>query len=196
MPDTDAPTPRSDMTLVLRRSDLARRSAIDFELQPGAEVRAALAKTRGLERLRKLRFAGALHPLGRRDWELRATLGATVTQACVVSLAPVTTRIDEAVERRFLADFNEPKGVEIETPEDENSEALGDAIDLGAVGIEALMLALPAFPRAEGEALGDDGIVQAAPQGQAPLQDTDLRPFAGLAALRDRMTGGSDDGTS
>ena len=187
--ESRAPAARSDLTLVVRRKELAPRAALRFELVPDAPTRHEVAAALGLEKLRKLRFAGELRPLGRRDWELVATLGATVVQPCVVSLQPVPTRIDERVERRFLADFVEPEGDDIETPEDVNAEALGSVIDVGAVAIEALTLALPPFPRAESAELGEDGVLRAAPQGQAPLQDADLRPFAALAGLRKRMEG-------
>ncbi|NYS24968.1 DUF177 domain-containing protein [Rhodobacteraceae bacterium 2376] len=187
--DPKSPAARSDLTLVLRRNDLASRAHLRFELVPDASTRQKIAAALGLQKLRKLRFAGELRPLGRKDWELVADLGATVVQDCVVSLAPVPARIDERVERRFLADFVEPEGDDIETPEDEDAEALGAVIDVGAVAIEALTLALPPFPRAEGAALGEDGALRAAPDGQVPLQDADLRPFAALAGLRKKMDG-------
>ncbi len=192
--DPDAPILRHDLTLVFRHRDLTRRRIHEFALEPEAALRADLAEMLGLEKLRKFRFAGRLRPLGRTDWELVADLGATVVQACVVSLDPVTTRIDETVERRFLRDLPEPEGEEVETPEDEDAEPLGAAIDIGAIATESLMLALPHFPRADGVALGADGALESAPPGQAPLEDTGRRPFAELAALRTKLGGG--DGTS
>lgn len=178
------PTPRADLALVVQRAELARRRALRFELLPDAAARADLCHALGLAQLRKLRFAGVLEPLGKLDWELRASLGATVVQPCVVTLDPVTTRIEETVERRFLSDFSLPEAAEAEAPDDENAEALGDVIDLGAVAIEALTLALPPFPRVPQATLGADGALAADPPGAAPLNDEPRRPFAGLAALR------------
>lgn len=191
--DPDAPIIRHDLTLVLRRRDLARRQSHAFTLEPGPALRAELGAMLGLEKLRKFRFAGRLNPLGRADWELVADLGATVVQACVVTLDPVTTRIDETVERRFLRDLPEPEGEEVETPEDEDAEPLGAAIDIGAIATEALMLALPHFPRADGAGLGAAGALETAPPGERPLNETTRRPFAELAALRAKLGGG--DGT-
>jgi len=197
---TDALTPV--LSMILRPDALSRARAHPFALTPGAADCAAIAGTLGLRGLRKLRFAGALHALGARDWELRAELGATVLQDCVVTTAPVSTRIDTRVERRYLHALPQPQGDEVEMPEDENAEALGRSIDIGAVALEALMLELPAFPRAQGAALGTDGALRAAPPGETPLADADLRPFAQLAALRARMTGdggrngGGSGGTS
>lgn len=175
------------MTQVIRQHHLAARRVIDFMIAPDAAERAGIAAALGLEALRKFRFVGRLTPLGQRDWELVADLGATVVQSCVVTLDPVRTRIDERVERRFLACMPEPSGDEVEMPEDENAEALGDAIDIGLVAVEALVLALPAFPRADAAALGDAGVLRAAPPGLEPLDDTPQRPFAKLAELRDRL---------
>ena len=94
--------------------------------------------------MRKLRFAGRLVRLAGGGWQLDAELGATVIQTCVVTLDPVTTRIDQPVRRTFLPEAA-PRGAEIvvSPDEDDEIEPLGDRIDLGLVAIEALALALP-----------------------------------------------------
>lgn len=159
---------------------------------PDAAARAEIAAALDLLGLRKLRLAGALHPEGARDWRLEATLGATVVQPCVVTLAPVTTRIDAPVLRRYLAAPPGPgpadpeAGGEVEMPEDDSIEALPDRLDLGAVLVEALALALPDYPRAEGAGIG---AVQVAEPGVTPMTDEAAKPLAGLAALRDRIAG-------
>lgn len=173
--------------LVLAR--LSRTGPTPFALAPEAPERAALAAALGVLSLRKLRFSGRLIPEGRRDWRLEADLGATVVQACVVTAEPVTTRIDEPVLRRYLADLPEPEGDEIEIPEDDSAEQLPVSLDLGAVMAEALALALPPYPRAPGAELGE---ARFAPPGTAPLSDADTRPLSGLAALRDRLRGTDD----
>jgi uncharacterized metal-binding protein YceD (DUF177 family) len=117
-----------------------------------------------------------------------------VVQPCVVTAEPVTTRLDETVERRYLADLEEPTGEEAEMPEDDTLEPVPVVLDLSAVLAEALALALPIYPRAPGAAL--DEAVFAAP-GIAPMTDQDAKPLAALAALRDRLSdddGGEDTG--
>ena len=170
---------------------LPRAGETAFEIVPEAEVRAALAAELGLSGLRKLRLAGRLIPEGKRDWRLEATLGATVVQPCVVTAEPVTTRLDEAVTRRYLAGMPEPEGDEIEMPQDDSAEPLPAVLDLTAVLAEALALAVPPYPRADGAALGEANF--AAP-GVVPLTDEAARPLAGLAALRDRLAGEDDPG--
>ena len=180
----------------LRVADLPARKPARFALRPGAEALPLVAELIGAETVRKLSFAGELRPEGKRDYVLEADLGATVVQPCVVTLAPVTTRIEEHVVRRYLAEMPEPEDDEVEMPEDDSAEPLPDVIDPGAVMLEALALALPLYPRAPEAELGE---ARFAEPGVAPLTDDELKPFAGLAGLRDKLTGtrptGNDTGT-
>jgi uncharacterized metal-binding protein YceD (DUF177 family) len=188
MPPSDpneAPSPQR-----LRLGDLPGRKPTRFRLEPDEAARAALAARLDLLALKKLRFEGTLTPKGRGDWTLSATLGATVTQPCVATLAPVTTRIDEAVERIYSAHYAEPEGDEVEIPEDDRLEPLPETLDLAAVIAEALALALPLYPRAAEPGAGD---AIATPPGAEPLTEESVRPFAGLKALKDRLDGGDGD---
>jgi uncharacterized metal-binding protein YceD (DUF177 family) len=172
----------------IRLTDLSNRGATEFRLEPDAEARSALAKRLDIPAVRKLRFSGRIVPEGRRDWRLDADLGATVVQSCVVTLDPVTTRIDEKIERRYLADMPPaPEGSEIEMPQDDTAEPLPETLDLAEVMAEALALALPPFPRTEGAALGEAVFTE---PGREPLTDEAVRPFAGLAGLRDKLAKG------
>lgn len=174
---------------ILRLSDLANRRATTFAVIPSADENAAIAATLGLRGLRKLRFAGEIAPLGATDWTLTGMLGATVTQDCVVTLDPVTTRIDEDVTRTYAAAFTDPDGAEVEMPEDDTVEPLPATVDVAAIMIEALSLALPPFPRS---ADADLGQTQFTEPGATAMTDDDAKPFAGLAALRDSL-GQNDD---
>lgn len=195
---TDTPNTGQDTPVyqhVLRVADLSTGVETPFELIPTAAECKAIAADLGLPALRKVRFKGALMARGKRDWQLKAQLGATVVQECVVTLDPVTTRIEEPVSRRWVRDLPELEaGDEVEMPDDETLEQLGTEIDLGEVLTESLALALPLFPRADGAELDQTNF--AAP-GVAPMSDEDARPFAGLSALRDQLAGKSnsdDDG--
>ena len=162
-----------------------REAEQDFALVPDATARARLAEELGLLTLRKLRFEGRLAPEGERDWHLIARLGATVVQPCVVTLSPVTTRIDTDVERRYLAEMPElPEGDEIEMPEDDTLEPMPEKLDLMNVLAEALALALPDFPRAEGVEAVDMTVTE---PGKTPITEAEAKPFAGLKSLRERL---------
>ncbi|MCB1331506.1 MAG: DUF177 domain-containing protein [Maritimibacter sp.] len=175
---------------ILRVADLARGRSRSIEIRPDDAARERIAAELGLSELRKLRLDGDLVPLGQRDWRFVGQLGATVVQPCVVTLAPVVTRIEEPVGRSFVAGWEPPQGDEVELPEDVDTEPLGTAIDLGAMMVEALALALPAWPRAEGADLDEAVFTE---PGKAPMTDDDAKPFAGLAALRDKLSKDTGD---
>ncbi|MEM6759617.1 MAG: DUF177 domain-containing protein [Pseudomonadota bacterium] len=174
-----APSP-----FALRVPDLPTRGSRSFELAPKTQEMDQIAQALGLDALRKLRFAGEVATHGKTDWQLTATLGATLVQPCAVTLAPVTTRVDVPVTRLYVSDYTDPDSPEAEMPEDDTIEPLGMWIDPHAVMLEALSLAIPEYPRAEGATLGETVLTEA---GKAPLRDADLKPFAGLAALKAQL---------
>lgn len=155
-----------------------------FDIAPTPEEAERIARLMDARSVRKLRFAGRLAALAAGGWELTGALGATVIQTCVVTLDPVTTRVDQPVRRLFLP-MAATRGVDfaIDEDEDEDVEPLGDRIDLGLVAIEALALALPPYPRKEGAALAETL------PDDAEETET-VKPFAALAALRDKLDGG------
>jgi uncharacterized metal-binding protein YceD (DUF177 family) len=174
----------------LRTGALSPRKPTRFDLRPDEATRAAIAASLDLLDLPAFRFRGELRPTGRNDYLLEAELTASVVQPCSVTLAPVPATLTEAVRRSYLSNWQEPEGDEVEMPEDDTQEPLPEVIDLGAVAIEALALALPLYPRAPDAALGEAVF---APPGSEPLRAADLKPFASLAALRDRLAA-SDQG--
>jgi uncharacterized metal-binding protein YceD (DUF177 family) len=171
-------------TSAYRVTDLPQNSIKKFDLRPEPAKNNEIAAELDLLGLRKLRFVGQLQASGKSDWRLTGTIGATVIQACTITLDPVTTRIDEPVERLFVSDFDMLEEEEIEMPEDDSIEPLGAFIDPEAVMIEALCLSLPQYPRVEGASLGEAVFTET---GKAPMRDEDARPFAGLAALKDQL---------
>ncbi|NBQ26812.1 MAG: DUF177 domain-containing protein [Rhodobacteraceae bacterium] len=180
---------------ILRVADLNERRPTLFELQPDLAQLRQIADELGLISLKKLRFKGTLSVQGKREWVLSATLGATVQQECVVTLAPVTTRIDTPISRRFVpetqirGETQDSDGIEMHA--DDTLEPLGHSFDFWTIMIEALALALPDYPRADDAALNQ---VAFADKGIAPMTDDDVKPFAGLAALKEKMQ--KDDGNS
>ncbi|NOR31589.1 MAG: DUF177 domain-containing protein [Sulfitobacter sp.] len=168
----------------MRVADLPQNADTPFSLRPDADTMRQIADELGLTTLRKLSFEGKLTATGKSDWRLDARLGATVVQPCVVTLEPVTTRIDANITRFFIKDYQEPEEPEAEMPDDDRSEPLTSWVDPAAVMIEALALEAPEYPRADGAELGQ--AVYAEP-GVAPMTDEDARPFAGLAQLREKL---------
>ncbi|MHA6261665.1 YceD family protein [Arenibacterium sp. CAU 1754] len=171
-------------TTALRVADLAQNRPTPFDLRPNAEQMQALAQETDLIALRKLTFSGEVKSQGKQDWVLTGHLGATVVQPCVVTLEPVTTRIETDVQRTYLTEMPEADAAEVEMPEDDTIERLGTHIDPAVVMAEALVLALPLYPRKEGADLGEAVFTE---PGQTPMRDEDTKPFAGLSQLRDTL---------
>lgn len=166
-----------------RTATLSHRKPTRFRWQPDQDGRARLAQSLDLPRIDRLSFRGEITPEGRADFRLTASLQASVTQSCVVTLAPVPAEVAEDVSRLYLADWVAPEAEEYEIPEDDSQEALPEVIDIAEVLREALALALPPWPRAEGADLGEAVF---APPGETPLTEEALKPFAGLANLLKR----------
>lgn len=175
----------------LRFSDLGNRAKTPFSLKPDANERAALAQALGLSAIKKLNLTGDVMPDGKQDWRIAAKLGATVVQPCVVTLDPVSTRIDEDITRLFVAEMPEIDGLEVEMPEDDSIDELPVEIDLYEILMEALALAIPPFPRSSDAETTDIAVSE---PGVTPMTDDDAKPFAGLSALKDALEKkGSDD---
>jgi len=133
---------------------------------------------------RKLQLDGELKAVGKQGWLLHGTLGATTVQPCAITTDPVATRIDTPVTRRYCADYEDPSGTDVEMPEDDTLDPLPTHLAPWSVMVEALDLALPLFPRADGATLAQTQFTE---PGLAPMTDDDAKPFAGLADFRDQL---------
>ncbi|TMV91667.1 DUF177 domain-containing protein [Thioclava sp. BHET1] len=182
MTSSEPQAPEAVWSKPMRLADLPARKPTRFDLEADAPTRAAIAAWAEIVGLDGLRFKGQLRPAGRNDWILEAKLDATVVQECVISLAPVTTEISESVTRRYLAHMEMPTEEEIEMPEDDTAEPLPSVVDLAAVALEALELALPLYPRAPDAELGETRVTE---PGIDPLDEEQMKPFANLRALLD-----------
>ncbi len=170
---------------ILRFADLSKSKPTTRDVRPTPAQLSTLATELGVDTVKKLTFDVKIAPMGKKDWQLSAQLGATVVQPCVVTLDPVTTRIDEKITRKFVAGLDiTPEGDEVEMPEDETLEPLGDDIDLWDIMIEALSLSIPAFPRRENAPAVELSVTE---PGKEVLKDEDLKPFAGLAKLKETL---------
>lgn len=167
-----------------RTGGLSPRKPTRFRFVAEAPARAALAADLDLLALHALELVGEIRPLGRDELLLEARLTARADQACGVTLAPVPAVIDEPVRRRYVAGLVLPEGDEVEMPEDDTTEAMPEVIDIAAIAAEALALALPLYPRAPGAEFGQALHAEA---GVSPLSDADLKPFAGLRGLADKL---------
>lgn len=159
----------------LRVAHLNPNQPNGFALTADAARRNDIAGDLGLSKLKQLAFSGHINAQGRDDWQLRGTLTAEVVQPCVVTLKPVTSRIHTEVTRQYVRHFPTSDAEEVEMSDDEIMP-LEAFIDIEALMIEELILAIPDYPRAPGADLD-------APASEDPSTEDRRRPFADLGKL-------------
>lgn len=144
--------------------------------------RAALAEEFGLPRIDGLSATLDIRPFGHGGFIAKGTLTADICQTCVVTLDPFDSRVEEAIDVRFV-----PEGsAEAAAPDQEDDAPdiiVGGTIDLGAVVAEFLALGLDPYPRKPGVAF--ENLIEDAEEKASP--------FAGLKAALSRRPG--DDET-
>lgn len=179
------PPKQVEFARIIKVRSLTPNGEHEFAEIPTLEEMTAMAEMLDAISIRKMRFTGVLSPLGEDGWMLAGNLGATVTQRCVITLEPVRVRIDIDVTRKFIPGLiDEDTEEEIEVPDDDEIEPLLAEIDLGQVAIESLALALPEYPKRDGASLEDTSFT--APEA-TPMTDEEVKPFAGLAALKQKL---------
>ncbi len=181
--ETSGSAPEFSRPVNLRR--LPRSAAHEIDERANESECAKVAKLLDLLFLSKFRIRGTLSPSGDEGWRFDGTMGATVTQPCVVTLAPVKTRIDVTVARHYLPSSPESEAlaeIEIDAEALDEVDPLPEVLDIGLLAIEELALAIPAYPHAEG--VEDTALVMRTDEGD---EEPPRKPFAGLAALREKM---------
>jgi hypothetical protein len=139
-------------------------------------ARHAIVKAAGLAALPRLEAGFDLTRQGADGLRAVGRVSATVVQNCVVTLEPIESEIDEAVDLIFLPDAAPAtRAMDVQVLEtDDPPETIRDGIiDLGAVATEFLVLGLDPYPRKPG------AVFDAPPAG-----DPAGHPFAALAALK------------
>ncbi len=168
---------------------LSRRRDTPFRVEADAGEREALAGFLDVARVEGLSLEGVIAPSGAEGWQIRGRLVAALEQTCVVTLEPVAVRHDTEIERLYLpADLLAPeREVTLEPDEEDEPDPFSNSLDPARLALESLALMLDPYPRAPGAELGE---ARFAPPGVKPLEDEELRPFAGLAGLKRRLERG------
>jgi uncharacterized metal-binding protein YceD (DUF177 family) len=149
------------------------------DIEADQAARQAMAEVVGLREVSsargsfdlKHRSGGQVHVTGR----VQAKLG----QTCVVTLDPIESEIDEAIDLIFApAGQSLPEvdaGDDSETDIDDSPEPIVDGvIDLGRLATDVLFLAIDPYPRKEGAVF----------EPQVVAADPEDHPFAALKALK------------
>jgi hypothetical protein len=154
-----------------------------FALAADSAARGRLARTAGLLELPRLEATFAVTRRGRHGVHVAGTVSATVRQTCVVTLDPVESEIEEAVDLTFLqksgrgsANAQLPADEEVPLGVEDPPEPLVDGtVDLGAIATEFLILGIDPYPRKAGALFA------------VPASEEDRgHPFDALAALKKR----------
>jgi len=144
-----------------------------FAIAATPAERAALARRFGLLTLERLEARVTLARLAGGLVRLAAELSADVQQECVVTLAPVESRVDDRFSLVYGARDDEHEVV-LSGEAELVAPLVGDTLDLGEAVAQQLSLALDPYPRAPG--------VEAA----LPVDSGKTSPFAVLAVGKER----------
>jgi len=154
-------------------------AGLHLEIDAPESVRAELAK---LAELRNLPRLSGVFDLTRRGAgvQVAGQVSARVGQTCVVTLEPIESDVEEAVDLVFAPALPEAVQAKEGKADEEPPEPLVDGkIDLGAIATEFLLLGIDPYPRKPGAEF-------------APIRadDGSARPFAALEELKKRLGGG------
>lgn len=182
MTNSDAAGPVSHFVTV---SKLPGKGLI-VKAEADDDQRAALAAAHELQQVERFAYNLHLSPWKGRGVRISGDVEAVIVQHCTVTLEPVRTLIDEAIETVFVPEDSRlarPQIVEgelIVSPEgDDVPETFAHGrIDVGALAEEFFELAIPLYPRLEGAEL-PDGIDAAGVRAEESEN-----PFAVLSALK------------
>ena len=156
--------------------------------------RAAVAERIGVQKVDALSASFEVTPGAGGIVKVTGTAEATLTQTCVVSLAPVPASIKEMIETSFITEeLAEAKAKKRKSKDDEEEEELSPMgedppelaregrIDLGELAVVHVALALDPYPRAPGAAFDPAvwGISDENDENPTPSS-----PFAALAGLK------------
>jgi uncharacterized metal-binding protein YceD (DUF177 family) len=149
-----------------------------FEIAADVQTRDAVAKVAGVLALPRLEAVLDLAPLDNGGVRVTGMVSASAEQICVVTLDPMTSRIEERIDLVFV-----PPGATVTERdiamlgadnEGDPPETLEDGvIDLGAVATEFLVLGINPYPRKPGVSFEGSG-----------ADHVRASPFAALAALK------------
>ncbi|WP_321503243.1 DUF177 domain-containing protein [Breoghania sp.] len=170
-------------------------SGLAFDRVADADEREALRENCGLITVSRMEAHFTVKPWRKTGYSVIGRVTADVEQACVVSLEPVSQRVDEEVSVKFVPLREAEKWVQAP---DEDGEIVvdveaddppdffeGNAIDLGALAAEYFALGLDPYPRAPGVSF------EAALEAEEAGQDDRRKPFAGLKDMMKARDGES-----
>lgn len=169
-----------------RIADIPERG-LDVEREATALELAALAATLELPAFLLLKVSYRVGPIGAGRYRVKGELSAAATQACIITLEPVHTDINESFEEEYWPEELLTKSRRCEETEEREALAVSapeairqGVIEVGRLIYEQLSTAIEPYPRAPGATFAwcESG-------GEAG-KDKSNNPFAFLAVLKDK----------
>lgn len=171
--------------VVIRAEDVPATGSL-FGLTTDEALRASVARDAGLLDLPRLEARLEVARHGEAGLHVTGRVKATVVQACVVTLEPVTSELDETIDLVLVpeSEREQEESVDLEAAVDlaaEEPEMLvGGRLDLGALATEFMILGIDPYPRKA------DAVFE------SPLPpEPEASAFAALAALKSKLPASS-----
>jgi uncharacterized metal-binding protein YceD (DUF177 family) len=151
--------------------------------------KAALAAAHGLDKVNSFHAELYLAPWKKQGVRVRGTVRASITQACVVTLEPIDSVVEETVDAVYVPERSRLARVDrddlgelVLDPEgpDMPETFSGDKLDTGEIAEEFFELGIDPYPRKEGVELPED-LGEKEGESEAPRS-----PFADLAKLKSK----------
>jgi uncharacterized metal-binding protein YceD (DUF177 family) len=162
-----------------------------LDLRADAAERGAVAARLGVDELKQLQADVNIKCTKAGQYRVEVDFTAEVLQSCVVTLEPVTSRINDRFVEVFADDAG-VDGVEVDIDpvgEDPPERVENGQIDVGELVVQYLVLAVDPYPRKADASV-------AAPYARAgtdisaePVEDARENPFAALGALQSASKG-------
>jgi len=143
-----------------------------------------IARALDLTECRSLEAKYTIVPLGTGRYRVSGTFEAIIAQACVVSLEPVTSAVDESFEATFWPqeDIPAPRSGELDIDDEPAVEPIvAGRIGVGRLVFECLAAAIDPFPRQPGASIDWPSAPPAESSAGKPES-----PFAVLANIKSK----------
>ena len=145
--------------------------ALIGRLEVDAAARAGLADRFGFLSVDNLVADLRIKRAAKGAWDVRGKLQAGITQACVVTGAPVSESVDFDIEERYVLAAVPMDEVVVDL--DDAEPLVNGCIDLGEMVAQMLALSVSHWPRSEG-----------APETFQAGKEDSAHPFASLSSLK------------
>ena len=175
---TDKPDPWRVPLMVAQIPEVG----VHRDIEADGPVRAAMAEVGGLREILSASASLDVMPRGGSRFHVAGHVRARIGQSCVVTLDPIESDIDEAIDLTFAPPEQIPQLSDLVDDAAESDEEIPDppepivngVIDLGRLATDALLLAIDPYPRKPGAVF--EPLVEAA--------DPEDHPYAALKALK------------